>query len=135
MKVLDSYLLQLPEDGAAARFDILESVIPMFFRLCDYLQVASRRFLYQAASSQDKSPELKHEAVQVPDILLPRVSEALILTVQCLCTVTLAEEHIPKIDPVHSAKLVVSEACSSENTNFIQSLIGIFFYAIYLYAN
>ncbi|KAJ3732029.1 spinocerebellar ataxia type 10 protein domain-containing protein [Lentinula guzmanii] len=95
LKLLDSYLQSTPVSSPGAKSRITKTharLCPMlsslFFSLSIYAQKAIRKSLRSSVS------DYKSDDKQVPpaelDVLLPKVCEAIVLTVQCIITIILA---------------------------------------------
>ena len=125
LKLLDSYLHKAsqglqdkPRNDALVRMLIVE-----FFQLAGYAQNAIKRALGSADDPQGDSMDVDGEALSLRelDLLLPKVSEALVLVSQCLTTLALSEAE----QPVPSfVKATLVAARSPEGEGLVESLIG-----------
>lgn len=144
LKLLDSYLHKSSQGlPAKARNDALvHMLINTFFDLAGYAQNATRRALGSADGSQLASNDSEQAERSEPengvgvestpsplkelDLLLPKVSEALVLVSQCLTTLALASSTAQSQSSSHSGKVktTLAGARSAGGEGLVESLIG-----------
>lgn len=129
LKLLDSYLQSTPVSSPGTQSRITKTHVklcPMlsnlFFSLSTYAQTAMRRSLLSSDPNvvPDHSIDVQGPPAEL-DVLLPKVCEALVLTAQCIITITLA---------AHSYHL--SSPTSSNSTASTHESIHAFFNQIHL---
>ncbi|KAH7872988.1 spinocerebellar ataxia type 10 protein domain-containing protein [Lentinula edodes] len=100
LKLLDSYLQSTPVSSPGTQSRITKTHVklcPMlsnlFFSLSTYAQTAMRRSLLPSVPNAVQDHSIVVDVQGPPaqlDVLLPKVCEALVLTAQCIITITLA---------------------------------------------
>ncbi|TFY56661.1 hypothetical protein EVJ58_g7503 [Rhodofomes roseus] len=139
LKLLDSYLHKASQGlQAKARNDALvHMLIDTFFDLAGYAQEAIRRALGSADDSQAAPSNVEEDAPlndtggdsMLPppkelDLLLPKVSEALVLVSQCLTTLALASnEAATSSDGSWKVKATLAAARSASGEGLVESLV------------
>ncbi|KIM82958.1 hypothetical protein PILCRDRAFT_69997 [Piloderma croceum F 1598] len=137
LKLLDSYL-QLSKESNIHR-QLCPMLSETFFRMMEYAQHAIRRALGPNASDGPSSGssgivniEVTSEGIAPPqdlDLFLPKVCEALVLTTQCIATITLEEEQnhqgaSRRVDNnVYELRTAFNEARSGGGYGLIESLL------------
>ncbi|KAJ3878910.1 spinocerebellar ataxia type 10 protein domain-containing protein [Lentinula edodes] len=112
LKLLDSYLQSTPVSSPGTQSRIMKTHVklcPMlsnlFFSLSTYAQTAMRRSLLSSDSNVVPDHSIDVDVQGPPaelDVLLPKVCEALVLTAQCIITITLAAHSYHHSSPTSS---------------------------------
>ncbi|KAJ3720947.1 spinocerebellar ataxia type 10 protein domain-containing protein [Lentinula raphanica] len=96
LKLLDSYLQSTPISSPGTKSRITKTharLCPMLSNLCfslsTYAQTAIRKSLHSPSSDVVSDDNINSPPAEL-DVLLPKVCEALVLTAQCIITITLA---------------------------------------------
>ena len=112
-------------------------LVGRFLQLCHY----ARKSIGHSLDTESTKPEeafapsetgQKALPLQSVDLLLPKVCEALVLVIQCLCTVLLAAETTSSApiltNPAepNDLKGLIAASKSSQGSGMIESLIGKF---------
>ncbi|KAI0725847.1 spinocerebellar ataxia type 10 protein domain-containing protein [Fomitopsis betulina] len=126
LKLLDSYLhktshgLQAIDHNTA----LIRMLINTFFALSAYAQSAIRRALGSADTPQTDPDAGDHAtAPKELDLLLPKVSEALVLVSQCLSTLALSEPDQPTSSATGRVKTTLAMVRSSGDEGLVESLV------------
>ncbi|KAJ3893332.1 spinocerebellar ataxia type 10 protein domain-containing protein [Lentinula edodes] len=108
LKLLDSYLQSTPVSSPGTQSRIMKTHVklcPMlsnlFFSLSTYAQTAMRRSLLSSDSNVVPDHSIDVDVQGPPaelDVLLPKVCEALVLTAQCIITITLAAHSVGLVE-------------------------------------
>lgn len=100
-------------------------LINTFFALSAYAQSAIRRALGSADTPQTDPDAGDHAtAPKELDLLLPKVSEALVLVSQCLSTLALSEPDQPTSSATGRVKTTLAMVRSSGDEGLVESLVG-----------
>ena len=144
LKVLDSYLLQYwKQNDRDIVLQVQEYVSSLtailtsrFFELSQYAQISLRRSLgivstathhdgCSAEHGTEGSGSDSHlEPMQEFDTLLPKVCEAIVLTAQCFCTLSLRDETLALSQQSQRTKTFLIEAASPQSQGLLENVIG-----------
>lgn len=134
LKLLDSYLQSSEESMIPGQ--LCSMLSETFFGLSSYAQEAIRRALGPTINGpRISSPKIVNVEVISPpttplhelDLLLPKVCEALVLVIQCIITITLADEDDAAVwvdNEGKELKTVFNGVLSERGEGLVESLLG-----------